>query len=124
MIKNYTVYHNGKPMIAINKGLLKKQDALINRDKILELHSERFDLIDMMREELDKKDIDKDLLYLYDTLYTEIEFDLQRAWKFPINSNYHRFWDRIGCSCPVMDNSERYPYGYYVVSFTCLLHGG
>ena len=54
---------------------------------------------------------------------TELEFQLQSAWKFPQNVNYHKFWNTPTCTCPVMDNEDRYPYGRYFVSQSCVLHG-
>lgn len=50
------------------------------------------------------------------------EFDLQKAWGFPLRAAYHRFWEFPGCTCPTMDNRDSYPHMQYHSS-TCLLHG-
>lgn len=37
----------------------------------------------------------------------ELEFELQRLWKFPQDAKFHRYQLYIkGCTCPRMDNAE------------------
>jgi hypothetical protein len=54
---------------------------------------------------------------------SDIEIELQKLWGFPEDLNYYRFWNVVGCSCPKMDNNDRYPHGYYVTNADCILHG-
>ena len=57
-------------------------------------------------------------------LLYDIEAELQRLWKFPINVDYYKFWNVPGCVCAgKIDNEDAYPTGYYVVSGNCPLHG-
>ena len=52
-----------------------------------------------------------------------IECKLQKLWGFPVDANYIKFWRIPGCSCPRMDNDDRYPTGLYVYSGSCPIHG-
>ena len=63
-------------------------------------------------------------LKAWDNVCTNLEFSLQKAWGFSQDIKYHKFWDRPRCTCPKMDNDDAYPYGYYVISESCPLHGG
>lgn len=129
---SYTLWHNGKEALTLNKRLLDQQNCWTNVDKILELHSERLHLEDMMKEALDSlynafseepPSYYQDFLMLCDAYYTQIEFELQEQWGFTIDANFHRPWYRPGCSCPRMDNEERYGTPYRVTSGDCILHG-
>lgn len=52
----------------------------------------------------------------------DIEFTLQGLWKFTRDVNYHTHWIEIkGCTCPKMDNQERWGTGRITVS-TCPWH--
>ena len=59
----------------------------------------------------------------FDRKVEHIEFALQDLWGFPLDKNYHKFWNRPRCSCPKMDNEDNYPYGYYTIDCGCKLHG-
>lgn len=54
---------------------------------------------------------------------TELEFGLQKLWGFPLDYDWHRFWEIPGCACPKMDNEDRYPYGNYIINQKCRIHG-
>lgn len=43
--------------------------------------------------------------------------------KEKLGEDKYHFWIRPKCTCPKLDNDDRYPYGYYVVNMTCPLHG-
>lgn len=64
-----------------------------------------------------------DFLMLCNEYYTLIELELQEAWGFTQDKNFHKFWNRPGCICPSMDNDDRYPYGPYIHTTDCSLHG-
>jgi hypothetical protein len=104
---------------AINKELLDTQKCWHNLDKIKSLHKKRLELEEKMSNETDSG-----LLRQYDSDYSFLEFDLQDAWLFPRDARYHRFWNRPKCTCAKMDNDDRYPTGFYVISKSCMLHGG
>ncbi|GAF79583.1 unnamed protein product, partial [marine sediment metagenome] len=47
---DYTLWHKGQEALKLNKRLLDQQNCWTNVDKLLELHSERLHLEDMMTE--------------------------------------------------------------------------
>lgn len=99
--------------LAIKQGL--NQDDV---DRLKFLHIGKYNLIKQM-EQTD----DKYLLRMFGGMITLIEFELQRSWKFPMDKKFHRFWDLPKCSCPKIDNDDRYPTGIYVTSQNCPIHG-
>jgi len=111
------VNYEGHEVVMINKALLVQQNCWENLEAIKEMHFYRIALGDVMCDTRDSNS-----LKYYDSLYTGIEFTLQYLWGFPHDKNYHRFWDRPRCKCPGMDNSDRYPTGYYVINHSCPLH--
>lgn len=50
------------------------------------------------------------------------EYTLQRLWGFPENENYFREWNIPCCTCPKIDNEDRYPSNHYYYSGTCPIH--
>lgn len=100
--------------LAIQLRLTLEQIAVIE-----ELHIKRDKLFDKMARNNNKeklKEMDKEC--------REIEFALQDAWGFEREDKFHKFWLRPHCCCPKLDNEDRYPTGYYVMSDNCPLHGG
>jgi hypothetical protein len=90
-----------------------------NIKKINNLHEFRNSIFRLMEKTGDKCD-----LRYYNEVLTHLEYRLQELWGFEKDSNFHRFWDRPHCTCPKMDNDDRFPTGHYVTNLTCLLHGG
>lgn len=108
---------DGKPKSLINKHLIVQrniQDEQLKR--IVELHELKLEIYDSISSEEQK-------LNLYADKLTDVEYQLQDAWGFPRDRNYHRFWESCK-SCPVMDNEDRHPHGPYIVNVSCPLHGG
>lgn len=97
--------------IIINARLLDEQNCWDRLEEIKQLHLDRMKL----EENMTKADV---------SAWTALQFELQRAWGFPVDAKYHAFWYIPGCECPQMDNNERYPTGYYVINKQCPLHGG
>lgn len=115
----YVYSNEGKGICKINRKLLDKMDAWNNLNLIKEAHRLKYSAYELL-----KKIEDPDELKEIDKLISQIEFNLQEFWGFPQNAKYHRFWERPKCTCPKMDNAERWPIGYYVISGDCPLHGG
>ncbi len=57
------------------------------------------------------------------SILESIEESLQLQWFNKVDMKYYRFWDIPKCTCPKLDNSERYPYGNYIISESCKFHG-
>lgn len=115
-IEDLTVSHNGKKIV-LNKRLLDRQNCWDKLDVIKTLHKEKLKLYSMMENTNDAA-----FLKSADQLLTGIEFELQDAWGFPRDQNFHRFWERPKCQCPSMDNSDMYPHQQYI-NQSCPLHG-
>ena len=101
----------------LNPQLIDRQDCWENVDDLVTKHKEKLDIYENIL-----KEDDKEKLKEYAKKITEIEFELQRLWKFKQDRNYHRFWETPKCTCPKLDNEENYPIGYYTVSEDCPLH--
>lgn len=67
---------------------------------------------------------EKQILKEFAALLPAIESSLQNLWDFEQNINYYRFWEVPHCLCPLMDNNDAYPTGYYTVNSNCPVHGG
>ena len=108
-----TVYYKNKPQLILNKELLDSQNCWENLYEIKKLHLHRLKVEEAIANGNTK------LL----PKWTEIQFKLQKAWKFPEDAKYHAFWTIPGCNCPKMDNNDRYPLGNYIVNEKCKIHG-
>lgn len=104
--EDFIVEFDGEPACILNARLFKEQGCYENLEAIKAAHQERIALSKKMENENDRT-----ILKKYDKEYTKLEYKLQKLWKFPKNAAYHRFWDRPKCSCPVLDNEDRYPTG-------------
>ena len=104
--------------VTLNEDLIAKQgidgEAIA---EILGLHAKKLALFEAM------KAAEEFSLEAYGRELRDNEFALQRAWGFPQSAKYHRFWEVPRCTCPTMDNEERYPSGMYVVNGNCPVHG-
>lgn len=53
----------------------------------------------------------------------EIEYEMQFAWGFPRNPDFHTHWFRVpGCTCPKTDNGEWVGHGRRIISGDCPIH--
>ena len=106
--------------VTLNQALLEKQDITPEGEELIqELHGRKI----VVYETIEATDDPTELEILAD-LITQIEFALQRAWGFPQSVAYHRFWKTPKCSCPQMDNEERYGRTkQFIIASSCRLHG-
>jgi hypothetical protein len=114
----YVVEYNGKPYVALNERLIKRQGLTeAEVDDIKRLHEYRLSIEDRMR-----KAIGWELKSLY-SIWVETQYNLQEKWKFPKSENHIRFWEAPKCTCPRMDNEDSYPHGFYIKNTSCPIHG-
>jgi hypothetical protein len=53
-----------------------------------------------------------------------IEYDLQECWGFNKDVSFHSYWYRIkGCTCPKIDNADRFGTEVRVYNAGCKFHG-
>lgn len=115
----YDVFVGDVYVTSINKLLVERQNIDSDGLKLIkELHKIKYSVLKQMEETDDSNKL-KELA----NNITDIENKLQKAWKFPVNSDYHRFWSVPKCECPKMDNEDRYPYGEYIINKSCPIHG-
>lgn len=115
----------------LNTRLIMEQGLDTNEIKnIIKLHEELNNifkqeeyLLDLYNEN-QSEEIKKQLKELSEEV-KQIEFKLQKNWHFEQDEKYHTYWyQQPACSCPKLDNIDRFGYEYKVYSRNCILHGG
>jgi len=101
-----------------NPKLLKIQGVSKHKSGIDILHDTRTKLFELMQETDDVSS-----LRFYNDQLDQLEYTLQELWGFPKDSSWHRFWDRPKCTCPKLDNDDRYPSPVYIINPDCKVHG-
>ena len=107
----------------LNEKLVEKQGltkAGVARVKLL--HGERevlFKRMESLSPETDYGELRECVTEL-----TDLEFRLQEAWGFELNSDFHSWWFRAPhCQCPVLDNFDAVGVKYNYINADCPLHG-
>lgn len=121
-LRKYAIVRDGYVKHLINTALVKQ--AQINDlvlAKIKTMHHEREDLFDLMKV-MDPKE-DQKSLAICGAEFHKIEAQLQTLWGFKQDVNYHKFWKLPHCECPMLDNEDAYPRGFYGYSNACPVHG-
>ena len=114
MVENIRVVYGGKTILYLNGRFAHSQQADI--EKIKKLHIFKHLLFEKMNT------VAEEDLPLYNKYVVELEFALQRAWNFPEDLNYHKHWLTPRCTCPKIDNEERYPCGCKIFNLSCPVH--
>jgi len=107
-------------MTQLNEGLAKKQKITEKQRHNLELLYQ--DINDLFKKESLMSDFEypknKELV----DEVQRLEFLLQKNWNFPQDRLCHTWWNRFSkCSCPVMDNNERFGQEK-IINCSCILH--
>jgi len=103
-------------MVKLNENFLKESPKGVKNRELIEIIFEFKEAIaGMASPYCDYKEMHRDL--------HEWEYALQQAFGFPQDTNFHRYWDWPGCSCPVFDNMDRWGTDQKVVSPNCVVHG-
>lgn len=113
-------------MFRLNPILLERQRiSEPGEEYILSLHRMRAELF-KFSSTLNINDEDaKPIFKQLPAMLGQIEFAMQRAWKFPEESKFHTWWHRIPhCTCPNMDNDELQGRDQRIYNLDCPLHGG
>jgi len=110
----------GSGGIAISPNLLWLHGPDADLDKIILWHVNKMFIEQFIRDNLN--DLNSETMFELNKRITECEFNLQESWGFPRNINFHKFWERPGCSCPRLDNEDLYPSGPYYRCSDCQLH--
>ena len=106
-------------MYMINQNLVNRQKVSPEDVKrIVKLQTLRKYFFDFMELSEDKEEVRR-----LDKIVTQIEFQLQRLWRFKQDETMHRWFERPKCSCPKMDNSEMLGTGVRYTNPKCIIHG-
>jgi len=111
------VSYNGHSIV-INSRLLDSKNAWGNIENIKTLHLEKLKVFEKMEKTNNKKELKK-----YAEKIEQIEFSLQTEWGFPLNKNFHTWYNVPKCTCPKMDNEDNRGTDYRIISEDCPVHG-
>jgi hypothetical protein len=119
-LKNRQNHDLKRKEMILNEQLAEKQKITKKqRENIYKLYDEIYQLfaeaeLDNNLKENGKKYADK---------IRDLEFQLQENWNFEKDALKHTWWNKIpGCSCPVMDNEERFGIEK-IMNCDCAIHG-
>jgi hypothetical protein len=117
-----------KPDVFLNPLLIKKQKLTwLEVQGLLKTYKQKDIIIKQMIKTNPRYWLDGKLAIKYlKTLakeVTKLEYRLQKLWHFKKNQNFHRFWDLPHCSCPKMDNEERWGTKHHIYDNNCIIHG-
>ena len=106
-------------IVELNSNLVKSQRLTKDDIELVQLrYRQLFDLF----KDAAREDDDLALKHIGEEIQNA-EFRLQEAWKFPLDANFHRYWYRAPkCTCPVLDNDERFGTKWHITSTYCPLH--
>ena len=111
-------------MIA-NKELLEKQKVTNDqRNNLISLYARLRKEFDIAQELLDKDELDASNANIIKEEIQSIEYQMQDNWNFNRDKFKHKYWYRVpGCTCPKLDNEDRWGTIYQVTSKDCPFHG-
>ena len=102
-----------------NLTLLKNNGKEYNLEALKEVYIKLFKTFEKM-EQTDNPIT----LFRLNKYITELEFEMQELWGFPINEDNHRYW--FMCpkyTCPQMDNYVSIGTNYRYYGINCVIHG-
>lgn len=103
--------------ILIARQELKEEDL----DKIVELHGELHQVFDEMEAETPENVTRLRQLAI---VVKQLEFDLQDAWGFPKDEDWHSWWFQVPhCRCPNLDNWDLIGTKLRITTQICPVHG-
>ena len=109
----------GVKMVVINSRLVANQGLDLDEvDKVNKLHKVRNCYLTLMENTDDSVELKRLSLFV-----TQIDFQLQKLWKFKVDSAYHRFWELPKCQCPASDNLDTFGTGHRYINPNCPIHG-
>lgn len=109
----------GRIQFYLNPSLIEKQNLSSNQIKIIKnLHANLLQIKQTMRDNINNPSMLRELF----NLTSQVEFNLQLRWGFPINWKMTNWFYVPGCECPKLDNHEAKPYRQ-IINCECPIHG-
>ena len=106
-------------MVVVNSRLVTNQGLDLDEvDKVNKLHKVRNCYLTLMENTDDSVELKRLSLFV-----TQIDYQLQKLWKFKVDSAYHRFWELPKCQCPASDNLDTFGTGHRYINTNCKIHG-
>jgi len=113
------VVYNGKPIYNLNSSLILRQGVDASELRHLKfLHAEKLKYFDLMKE-TDEKEKLKEYAHEVEC----IEFEMQKAWHFTQDRNFHEWYKVPKCTCPKMDNADNRGTNRRIIVMDCPVHG-
>jgi hydroxymethylpyrimidine pyrophosphatase-like HAD family hydrolase len=113
------VTYNGKGAYHLNSSLILKQGLDVSELRNLKaLHAEKLKYFDLMRETDDREKLRE---YAHEVEC--IEFEMQKAWHFTQDRNFHEWYKVPKCTCPKMDNADNRGSNRRIIVMDCPVHG-
>ena len=118
--KYYVVRFRGKVKSYLSTSLAARQKvSTSDLNKIKNIHRKLLKIFEKI-----EKETDEFILHLLADKITELDYELQEAWNFERNENFHTWWfNSPKCMCPRMDNMDRLGTKWKVRNGDCPLHG-
>jgi len=118
--KYYAVRYKGKIVSYLNPRLAQRQGVTVEGLKTIKnVHRKILKLFDKIRAEDDVLE-----LHLLAEKITELDFQLQDAWGFERDANFHTWWYKAPkCTCAKMDNHDYLGTPLNSINLSCPLHG-
>jgi len=123
-----TKYHiiiNDVPVGFLSPSLAEKQKISDSRlENLKKLHISKDELFEMM--DLSDPENPPSELFFPECakLLKDIEFLMQKEWRFSEDEACHTWWCKAPhCTCPKLDNAERFGTKYKIIREDCPLHG-
>lgn len=105
------MYYNND--LAEEQGLSEEE-----KDELDKTYQKLFDVFEQMKTAEESKD-----LACLSMKVEELEFELQRIWKFEVDSKKHTYWYRVPqCTCPKYDNKDLFGSEMRIYDTTCPVH--
>lgn len=115
------VYDGEELVCTLNASLLEKQHITqMGLVSLKAVHKERYRYIKKMAASSpDEREV---LRWLNDKVRA-CDRTLQALWSFPVDDNYHRWWEVPHCTCGILDAKDSYGTPYRHINGLCPVHG-
>lgn len=113
--------YKGDLVCILNKRLLEKQHITsMGLASLKHVHRERDHYVKGMAE---TPADNKEVLQWFTGKITEADRELQKLWGFPVDDNYHKWWEVPHCCCGALDAQDSYGTPYRYINGQCPVHG-